>query len=56
MSPRAATAEAHIPRAHDLQQEKPPQWEACAPQLESSPCSQQLEETQEAMKNQHSQK
>ena len=30
-------------RACTLQQEKPPQWEACAPQLESSPCSPQLE-------------
>ena len=31
------------PRAHDLQQEKPPQWEARAPQLERRPCSPQLE-------------
>ena len=29
------------PRAHTLQQEKPPQWEACAAQLASSPDSQQ---------------
>ena len=28
----ATTAEAHTPRACALQQEKPPQWEACAPQ------------------------
>ena len=27
------------------QQEKPPQWEAHAPQLESSPCSPQLEKS-----------
>ena len=31
------------PAQHPLQQEKPPQWEACTPQLESSPCSLQLE-------------
>ena len=31
------------PRAHAPQQEKPPQWEACTPQLESSPYSPQLE-------------
>ena len=31
------------PRACALQQEKPLQWEAGAPQLESSPCSLQLE-------------
>ena len=31
------------PRACALQQEKPLQWEAHAPQLESSPCSPQLE-------------
>ena len=28
----AATAEAHVPRAHAPQQEKPPQWEARGPQ------------------------
>ena len=27
------------------QQEKPPQWEACTPQVESSPCSPQLEKS-----------
>ena len=27
------------PKAHALQQEKPPQWEACVPQLEKSPSS-----------------
>ena len=31
-SPCAATTEAHVPRACALQQEKPPQWEAHAPQ------------------------
>ena len=36
---RAATTEAHVPRACALQQEKPLQWEACAPELESSPHS-----------------
>ena len=30
-SPWAAATESHMPRAHALQ-EKPPQWEACAPQ------------------------
>ena len=33
------------PRACTLQQEKPPQWEAPALQLESSPCSSQQEKT-----------
>ena len=32
-----------LPRAHTLQQEKPPQWKACARQLESSPHMLQLE-------------
>ena len=31
------------PRVHAAQQEKPPQWEAHAPQLESSPHLLQLE-------------
>ena len=32
-SQQATTADAWVPRAHALQQEKPPQWEArCAPQ------------------------
>ena len=31
------------PRAHALQQKKPPQWEACTPQLESIPHLLQLE-------------
>ena len=33
----------HMPRTHGLQQEKSLQWEACALQLESSPCSLRLE-------------
>ena len=32
LSPRAATTEAHAPRAHAQQQKKPPQWEAHAQQ------------------------
>ena len=28
---------AHVPRAHAPQQEKPPQWEACAPQRRVAP-------------------
>ena len=39
----APTAEPTYPRARALKQEKPPQWEAHAPQLGSSPCSPQLE-------------
>ena len=37
LSPRAATTEARAPRAHALQQEKPPQWEAHAPQRRVAP-------------------
>ena len=33
------------PRARALQQETPLQWEACAPQLESSPCLLHLEKS-----------
>ena len=36
-SPRAATDEACAPRACALQQEKPPRWEACAPQRRVAP-------------------
>jgi len=42
--------------AHVPQQEKPRQWEAGAPQLESSPCLPQLEKACTAAKTQHSQK
>ena len=37
LSPLAATTEAHTPRAHAPQQEKPPQWEARAPQRRVAP-------------------
>ena len=37
LSPRAAAPEAWAPTAHAPQQEKPPQWEACVPQLEKQP-------------------
>ena len=33
----ATTTEAHAPRARDLQEEKPPQWEARAPQQRVAP-------------------
>ena len=36
-SPRATTTEARTPRARALQQEKPPQWEAHAPQQRVAP-------------------
>ena len=39
----ATATEACGSRAHTLQQEQPPQWEANASQLESSPHSLQLE-------------
>ena len=45
------------PRAHALQQEKPPQWQACAWQLESSPpLASTRASPRAAMKTQHSQK
>ena len=37
LSLRATTTEAHMPRAHALQQEKPPQWEACTPRWRVAP-------------------
>ena len=37
LSPRATTTGAHVPRARALQQEKPPQWEAHAPQQRVAP-------------------
>ena len=40
------------PRAHALQQEKPPQWEAHTPPLERSPHSPQLEKARTATKTQ----
>ena len=36
-SPCATTTEAHTPRARAPWQEKPPQWEACAPQRRVAP-------------------
>ena len=42
-SPCAAATEARAPRTHAPQQKKPLRWEAWALQLESSPCSPQLE-------------
>ena len=39
----ATTTEDLTPRAHAPQQEYPPQWDACAAQLESSPHWPQLE-------------
>ena len=37
LSPHATTTEAHTPRARAPQQEKPPQWEAHAPQRRVAP-------------------
>ena len=37
LSPRATATEARVPRARAPQQEKPPQQEACAPQLRVAP-------------------
>ena len=37
LSLHAATTEVLVPRAHALQQEKPPQWEAHAPQRRVAP-------------------
>ena len=47
LSPWAVTTKAHIP----VQQEKPPQWEAHAPQLESRPCSPQPEKARTQRQN-----
>ena len=56
-SPHAATTEASMPRACALQQEKPLQWEALAPQLESSPRSLQWDNSScAAIDTQQSQK
>ena len=37
LSPHAATAEAHTPRACAPQQKMPPQWEVCTPQQRVAP-------------------
>ena len=44
LSPHAATPEARVPRTCDLQQEKPPRWKACTPQLGKA-CTQQRPST-----------
>ena len=57
ISPCATATEPTHPRAHASKQEKPPQWEAQAPQLASSPYLPQLEKNLHvATKTQHSQK
>ena len=51
LGPRSCNCWAHVlqlpkpahPRAHPLQWEKPPQWEACSPRLERRPWLPQLE-------------
>ena len=37
LSPHATTTEASAPRVRAPQQEKPPQWKACAPQRRVAP-------------------
>ena len=64
LSPHAATMEAWVPRARAPQQEKPPQWEAHAPQpnqrvaptLHGKTHAEKKRKTHAAMKIQHSQK
>ena len=51
-----ATTEAHTPRAHASQQEKPPQWEARALQWRVSPLTATRESPCTAMKTWRSQK
>ena len=53
LDPRNCNYWAHVPklikptqpRAQGLKQKQSPQWEACTPCLESSPCSPQLEKS-----------
>ena len=45
LSPCTTTVEACAPRAHDLQQEKPLQWEICTLQLGSNPRRPQLKKS-----------
>ena len=52
LSLRAVTTKAHVP----VQQEKPPQWEAHAPQLENRPCSPLLEKAHTQWQNPEHQK
>ena len=57
LSPGTTSTEPLCPTDHALQQEKPLQWEACAWQLESSPCSPQPEKSlRTTVKTQGSQK
>ena len=53
---RATTSEAHAPRSHALQQEKPPQWEALSLQPRVAPWSPQLEEAGKQQQKQRNQK
>ena len=55
-SPRATTTEARVPRAHAPQQEKPPQWEARAPQWRVALLRATRESPRAATKTQCSQK
>ena len=52
----ATTTEAQAPRAWTLQQERPQQWEACAPQRRVAPLTASRESPRAATKTQRSQK
>ena len=53
LSPCATTTEAHAPRARAPHQEKPPQWEARAPQPRVAPtrCNQKKDHVQQQRPN-----
>ena len=53
LSPRVVTAEVYEPTTCLLQQEKPPQWEDCAPQLEKSQQSNEENPAQPINKQDH---
>ena len=54
LSPWATITEGYMcSRAHTLQQEKQPQWEALELQLESSCCLPQLEKSPSALQQRH---
>ena len=55
-SPHATSPEAHAPTACALQQEKPVQWEARAPQCRVAPLTATRESPRAATKTQSSQK
>ena len=55
LSLSAANTEALTPKTHALQQEKPPQWEAHAPQQRVAPITATRESPRAAMKTQRSQ-